>query len=88
MTSFAPCTTIAHHYLPPAQVLAESFRLHHPEAAFATIVVDRPIKTRFVLNEHFGVLPITDIDLDEDGFAATATAYDERVPQVLGVGAL
>lgn len=76
MSSFAACTIVAHNYLPLARVLADSFHRFHPEASFTIVVVDRPVEARLIRDEHFDVLPVTDIDFGDDGFADMATIYD------------
>lgn len=76
MTTLAACTIVASNYLPLARVLADSFHLHHPEANFTIVVVDRPVEARLIRGDNFDVLPITDIDFGGDGFADMAMIYD------------
>jgi glycosyltransferase involved in cell wall biosynthesis len=69
------CTILAKNYLSSAVLLAESFRLHHPDVPVTALIVDaRP-------GDALGGLPFevflpTDLPLDEDEFARMATYYD------------
>lgn len=74
--SFAACTIVAHNYLPQARILAESFKVHHPDSPFYIVVVDRPIDARLIRSDSFAVIPVTDIDFGDEGFEFMAAIYD------------
>ena len=76
MTDLVACTIIAHNYLPLARVLARSFLDQHPDARFVVAFIDKPIETRSLENECFEILPITDIDLGDEGWEYMATGYE------------
>jgi glycosyltransferase involved in cell wall biosynthesis len=69
------CTILAKNYLVSAALLAESFRLHHPDVPVTALVVDgRP-------GDALGGLPFevvfpSDLPLDADEFGRMATYYD------------
>jgi glycosyltransferase involved in cell wall biosynthesis/SAM-dependent methyltransferase len=68
------CTIVARNYLAHARVLAESFREQHPDAAFATLVIDaQPSELE---GESFEVLRPTQIGIDEAEFGRMAMIYD------------
>jgi glycosyltransferase involved in cell wall biosynthesis len=76
MDEFAACTIVAHNYLPQARILADSFKIHHPESTFYIVVVDRPLEARLIRDGNYQVIPITDINFGDEGFEYMATIYD------------
>ncbi|OLF18343.1 FkbM family methyltransferase [Actinophytocola xanthii] len=71
-------TIVARNYVPAARVLAESFRRHHPEAAFAVLVIDASPDELVALTEEVpGIrfLGPDDISLDAAEFGRMALAY-------------
>lgn len=73
---FAACTIVAHNYLPQAKILANSFLEFHPDSTFYIVVVDRPIQARLVGSAGYKLVPITEIDMGEEGFTYMASIYD------------
>jgi glycosyltransferase involved in cell wall biosynthesis len=67
------CTIIACNYLAPARVLARSFRRHHPDGRFWTLVIDDVDCSIDAEAEPFELLRPADIDCEE--FDAMAARY-------------
>lgn len=68
------CTIIAKNYLAHARVLAESFREHHPDGTFTTLVIDEVDGYIDPDGEAFEI--VTPAELDIEDFDRMATAYD------------
>ncbi|OLF06330.1 hypothetical protein BLA60_32350 [Actinophytocola xinjiangensis] len=71
-------TIVARNYVPAARVLAESFTRHHPDAAFAVLVIDADADELADLTERVpGIrfLGPGDISLDAGEFGRMALAY-------------
>jgi glycosyltransferase involved in cell wall biosynthesis/SAM-dependent methyltransferase len=68
------CTIIAKNYVAFARVLAHSFREHHPDGTVSVLVIDHEPGYIDPAEEPFDLY--TPADLDIDGFADMATAYD------------
>lgn len=73
---FVAFTIVAHNYIPRARILAESFLTHHPESAFHIVVIDHPLSVGLRSRNDAMLVPLTDIDFGDEGFANMATAYD------------
>lgn len=76
MKNFAAVTIVAHNYLPQAQILADSFKEHHPESTFYIAIVDRPVEAQLISHPSFTVLPVNQVDFGLQGFEHMAAYYD------------
>jgi glycosyltransferase involved in cell wall biosynthesis len=68
-------TIVAHNYLAQAELLASSWRRHHPEWTFFILLVDHPVSARCLSSEHATIIPITAIDFGVEGFEMMAAIY-------------
>ncbi len=73
---FVAFTIVAHNYLPRARLLAESFRRHHPESTFFTVVIDHPLQVLVRQVDDPSLIAVTQIDFGDEGFEYMATGYD------------
>jgi glycosyltransferase involved in cell wall biosynthesis len=69
-------TIIAGNYSALAQVLATSFRRHHPSARFAAVIIDRPSESLAELAAVAEIVRIDEIDFGSEGYGPMAIAYN------------
>lgn len=70
------CTIVALNYYPVAQVIAKSFREHHPEAYFAVLVVHQVQAGADEGCERFGVIDSMTLASPHDEALRMAAIYD------------
>jgi glycosyltransferase involved in cell wall biosynthesis len=68
-------TIVAHNYLPQAELLASSWRRHHPDWPFFILLVDHPVSARCLTSADATILPITAVDFGDEGFEMMAAIY-------------
>ncbi len=69
------CTIAARNYLPRVKVLAESFRLTHPDGIFDLCVVD-DIDDEVESDDGINLIRLRDLSLDENQLRLMAVFYD------------
>jgi glycosyltransferase involved in cell wall biosynthesis len=70
------CTIVARNYLAHARVLAESFKRHHPDGRFTTLVLDARREELATGAEPFRVLDPYEIGIERTEFHRMAMIYD------------
>jgi len=69
------CTIVARNYLAHARVLASSFREHHPDGEFWTLILDAP-ESAHLAHEPFRSLRGTEVGLEAAEYNRMAGIYD------------
>lgn len=75
MARFAACTIVARNYLAQAAVLAESFRGHHGDVEFFTLVIDQSA-AETPTSDGSTVLTLKDLDIAADALNDVLAIYD------------
>jgi len=69
------CTIVARNYLGQASVLAESFRAHHPDGTFTTLVIDAEFGVPVNISPALGAVGLEATGLDPREAHRMAMAY-------------